>query len=163
MIEPTYLQRKVFLRSLLKMLCWLKISFWPRPWRPSRQLWVIFLNNYMQCNLHQSYTMEDATFVEVLISQAHAWFKMTQLTRSTTWEIRIVKDSIKVDHRAFIREVIFRRAKVGDLIQGIISTKEVHLISLWAKSRVDKRNPLSWKTCRYNSCRGPSHIKRVPM
>ena len=56
------------------------------------------------------------------MSQAHAWFKMIQLIRSTTWEIRIVKDSIKADHRAFIIKVIFCMAKVEDLIQGIIGT-----------------------------------------
>ena len=84
----------------------------------SQQLWVISLNSYMQCNLlHlQSCTLGDATSAVMLMSQAHAWSKMMQPTRSTTWEVRIVKDSIKKDHQDSIREEIFLRAKVGDLI-----------------------------------------------
>ena len=90
----------------------------------------------MQCKLLQPCILEDATFVGVLMSQAHAWFKMTQLMRSTTQEFRIVKDSIKEEHRDSTKEVIFCRAMVEDLIQRIISTKEVDLISLPAKSPV---------------------------
>ena len=116
----------------------------------------------MQCNiLHlQSCTLGDATSVVALMSQAHAWSKMTQLI---TWATRIIKDSIKEDHQAFIREVIFRRAKVGDPIQGITSTKGVHLISLLARSPAYGRKPLSWRNCWYSSCRGSSHIRRVSM
>ena len=54
----------------------------------------------------------------------------------------IIKDSIKEDHQTFIREVIFHRAKVGDSIQGITSTKGVHLIDLLAKSPAYGRKPL---------------------
>ena len=79
------------------------------------------------------------------MSQVHAWSKTTQPMRSTTWEVRIVKDSIKEDHQDSIREVIFRRAKVGDPIQGIISTKEVHLISLLVKNPTYRRKPPSWR------------------
>ena len=86
--------------------------------------------------------MEDATFMEVLMNQAYAWFK-TQLTRSTTWEIRITRDSSKVDHRASIKEATFCRAKDGDLIKGIISTMEDHPISIPTNSQVIKRNLLT--------------------
>ena len=88
---------------------------------------------------------------------------MVQPMRSTTWAVRIIKDSIKEDHQDSIREVIFRRARVGDLIQGIISTKEVHLINLPTKSPFNRRNPLSWRNCWYSLCRGPSRIRRVLM
>ena len=57
---------------------------------------------------------------------------MMLLTKLTTWAVRISKDSIMEDHQDSIREVICCRAKVGDSIQGIISTKEVHLIGLLA-------------------------------
>jgi len=117
----------------------------------------------MQCNPLQPCTIRDATFVGVLKSEAHGWFKTTQPTRSTTWEVRIVKDSIKEDNQDSIREVIFRRATVEDLIQGIVSTKEVHLISLLAKISADRRSPLSWRNCWYNSYRVSHHTRRVLM
>ena len=59
-----------------------------------------------------------------------------------TWAARIIKDSIKEDHQTFIREIIFCMIKVGDPIQGITSTKGVHLISLLAKSPVYRKKPL---------------------
>jgi len=60
----------------------------------------------------------------------HACFKMTQPMRLTTWEVRIVRDSSKADHQASIREATFHRAKDGDLIKGIISTKGDHPIRI---------------------------------
>ena len=47
------------------------------------------------------------------MSQARAWLKMIHLTKSTTWAIRIIKDSIKEDHQDSIREEISLRAKIG--------------------------------------------------
>jgi len=78
---------------------------------------------------------------------------MTQLTKLTTWAVRIIKDSIKEvhqdsikeDHQDSIREEISLRAKVRDSILGIISTKEVHLISLPANILAYMRKPLGWK------------------
>ena len=72
----------------------------------------------MQCNLlHlQSCILGDATFVVVLMSQARAWLKTMHLMKSTTWVVRIIKDSIKEDHHDSIREEISLRAKVGDPI-----------------------------------------------
>jgi len=43
----------------------------------------------------------------------------------------------------FSQRGIFCRARIGDPIQGIISTKEVHIISLLAKSPTNRRKPLS--------------------
>ena len=90
-----------------------------------------------------------------LMSQAHAWSKMTHPMKLTTWAARIIKDSIKKDHQDSIIKVIFHRAKVGDPIQGIISTMEVHLISLLAKNPPYKRKPPSRRNCWYSSCRLP--------
>ena len=147
-IEPTHLQRKALLSSLLKMICWLKTSSWPRPWRLLQPLWVIFPNNYMQCNLLQPCTVEDATFVGVLMSQAHAWFKTMQPTRSTTWELRISMDSkatTKEDHLDSIKGKISHRDKAGGIIWVTSSTrsKKVSLSKLvpsvvrffWSNSR----------------------------
>jgi len=103
----------------------------------------------MQYNLlHlQSCALGDATSVVALTIQAYAWSKTMQLTKLNTWVVRIIKDSIKEDHQDSIREEISLKAKVGDPIQGIISTKEVHLISLPAKSLAYTRKPPSWKKC----------------
>lgn len=95
------------------------------------------------------------------MSQAHAWSKMRHLMKLTTWAVRITKDSMKEDHQDSIREVIFHRAKDGDPIQGIISTKEVHLISLLAKSPAYMRKSPSWRNYWYTSCRLPCHTRRV--
>jgi len=72
---------------------------------------------------------------------------MMQLTKLITWAVKIIKDSINEDYQDSIREEISLRAKVGGPIQGIISTKEVHLINLPAKSLAYMRKPPSWKKC----------------
>ena len=82
------------------------------------------------------------------MSQAFEWLKTTHPKRSTTWPIKIVKDSIKEDCQGTIREEISLRAKVGDPIHGITSkkTKEVHPISFPTKGPIYMREPPSWKT-----------------
>ncbi|KAL5190615.1 hypothetical protein HKD37_04G010015 [Glycine soja] len=87
-----------------------------------------------------------ATYMVVLMSQACAWLKTTHLTKSTTWEVRIVKDSIKEDRQGSIREEISLTAKDRDLIQGITSTNEVHPIGLPTKGPIYMRELPSWKT-----------------
>ena len=101
----------------------------------------------MQCNLLilQSCKLGDATFVEGPMSQAYAWLKTMHPKKSTTWLIPIVKGSIKEDLQDTIRGEISLKAKAGDLILGITSTKikVVHPSNLPMKSLIFMRGPPS--------------------
>ncbi|KAH1257409.1 hypothetical protein GmHk_03G007385 [Glycine max] len=58
---------------------------------------------------------------------------MIQLIRSTTWEIRIVKDSIKADHRAFIRKFMQRTESHKKSTDAAIRNLEVQMGQLAQK------------------------------